>query len=361
MPNVVECKIYSEGEWNQIWADAVASGKEPYKFLEEPLEWIRYELSALVNTSIHWWTEVDDPLRQRTRPGVCEEPDGLLTQVLCPPINQFWDARGDVPYEDPIYTSILGSTLFLAGVVAVISLLFVAGRMALQRDARPARELVRAMLILVVVTGAGLVFTKLLIQASDAFGDYFIVNSLQPGSDADSGGGGPCDILDYHIEEIPTEFKDMNFFLFLICAALFLVGAFVLYLIMIARILVVTLVAALLPLSAASTATAAGKEWFGKQISLLFAFILMKPCAVIIFVTSLRFADRVNGSSYGAQLTSAAFLAMGTVLLPTLTRLVFPFTSAAAQGEGAAKALVPMVTGATVAKGAIRKMRGGGS
>ncbi|UGQ09021.1 hypothetical protein LO772_18805 [Yinghuangia sp. ASG 101] len=347
----VECRI-PEGEWKDKWdsiAETIRNGASanPHKFISNPIEWTRFELSDLIQNSVHWWLEVDDPFDEHGKFGPYVTDHGN-------------------PAEGPdtwrIQDNLTQSTLFLVGVVAVISMLFVAGRMALRRDAQPARDMVRAIVTLVIVTAVGFTFITVLLRAGDKFSRYFVVKSLAGHSTVVEGNSDnyPCDVLADKIKSIPAQFVDMNFFLFLLCAIFLLVGSLVLYIYMLARVFVITLLTGLMPLAAASTATQSGKEWFGKQVSYLMAFILIKPAATVVFVVSLRLSSGSSADDSAIeQLTSVLFLFLGTVLLPAMTRLAFPFTSAAAQGEKGAAALAtaPVAMGAKVVKSGISSLR----
>ncbi|HSA84701.1 MAG TPA: hypothetical protein VLE46_00850 [Nitrospira sp.] len=340
-----ECRIPEE-DWDAVWYDVKVKGENPYEFKDEAIEWIRFELSKLIEQSVHWWLEVDDPFEGDFR---TDDQD-------------FLDSGHNDNDTDWIRQIIVDNTLYLTGVVVVISILFVAGRMVLQRNAQPVREVLRAMMILVIVSVSGIWFIKTLLQASSAFSDYFVLNSLDhlgfhppPAEDeaAWANYSKPCDLLAESIRTIPTEFENMNFFLFLLCAVFLLVGALILYMYMIMRVFAITLLSGLMPLAAAGTATEAGKDWFSKNVSYILAFILIKPAATIVFVVAIRMASGQSYASGAEQITACAFLFMGTVLLPAMTRLAFPFVSAAAQGDRAAKQLAagPVAVGAKVVGG----------
>lgn len=330
----VRCDL-SETEIKTAWDEIKKSPANPHEFLFDPLDWIRFELNSLLSRSVHWWLEVSDPF----------EPEGDFS-------------KGQANTFD-IQDELAKNTLFLVGVIAVVSLLFVAGRMALQRNAQPARDMVRGMITLIVVAASAFTLIQVLLRASDRFANYFIVavlkdeNSARPLSDR-------CSILDARIDDIPARFEHMNFFLFLLCAIFMLTASVVLYMYMIARVFVITLLAGLMPLAAAGTATQGGKQWFAKHVTYLFAFILVKPAATVVFVVGLRMSSGVTKASSDLyQLNAALFLFMGTVLLPAMTRLAFPFVSQAAQGDKGAAALAaaPLAVGAKVVKGGVDFLR----
>ncbi len=334
----VECRIGSEEKWKEVWESIQLDDANPNNFLYDPIEWTRFELSSLIKKSVQWWLGVDDPFVGDYGSGATKDAGQLQSNLV-------------------------ETTAFTAGVIAVVSLLFVAARMALRRDAQPAKDTFRGLVTLVVVTAGSLTFIKFLLNACDKFTQYFILRTLPPGSlgaGTDPNNPKYCTAIQSRIAQIPAQFDQMNFFLFVLCSVFLLVASVVVYFYMLGRVFVITLLAGLMPLAAAGTATEAGKEWFGKMVSYVVAFIFVKPAATVIYVVGLRLSDPGDGvPSDVMQFSSAGFLLFGTVLLPAMTRLAFPFTSAAAQGDRAAQALAmaPVAVGAKVVKSGISTLR----
>ncbi len=331
--DTVYCHI-SKKEWNQTWDKVKGDGKwNSYNILTEPIKWIRYELTSLVTNSMRWWLQVDDPFS----PG--DYGPGSAN-----------DSRAT-------YDAIATHTLFICAVIAVISLIVVGTRMALQRNALPAADAARSMFTLVVVSGSALVVIGLLLRAGDRFTRAFIIKGLNaPQSTIDA----HCQAVKDRIALLPQNYENMNFFLFVLCALFIVAGSVMLYVFMLARVFVVTLLAGVLPLAAAGTATETGRSWFAKHVSYLMAFILVKPAAAIVLVTALRMSNLPeDGGTPAQQLGAAIMLFLGTVMLPAMVRLAFPFTAAAAQGDKGAQTLVAggVALGAKTVQTGLRSLR----
>ncbi|WTW98826.1 type IV secretion system protein [Streptomycetaceae bacterium NBC_01309] len=346
--STLECRIPAD-QWNDVWYQAKVDGENPYKFVLDPIDWTRHELSSHVENSLHWWLEVDDPF---DRDGIFAGP------VKGTPDPNFSDTN-------QIQALLESRTLFIAGVVAVLSLLFVACRMALQRDAQPARDMVRSLVVLVAVTSTGMIFVKILLEASDRFSKYFIVEALSSSVDTtaedppEDAAEEACNIIGASIGRIPTEFSDMNFFMFLLCSMFMLIGSVTMFIYMIGRVFVLTLLAGLMPLTAAGTATEFGKSWFDQNIRFILAFILIKPAGTIVFVVAIRLSGGLGDQSAIQQLAAGTFLFMGTVLLPAMVVLMFPFIAPAAGGGkvGKALAVAPVAVGAKAVSTGVSALR----
>jgi hypothetical protein len=324
----------NQAEWSKLWDQVKGQAKvgNPHNFLTSPIDWIRYEVTNLVTNAMHWWLEVDDPFSGDYGKGGDSDSTG-------------------------VYDTIIQNTLFISAVIAVIALLVVAGRMALERNARPAADAARSLFTLVVVVAAGLTVLKLLLKAGDRFSRAFIVRGLGAPENAVNA---HCAAMEDRLKTLPKNFEDMNFFLFLMCALFLIVASIVLYVSMVGRVFVVTLLAGLLPLSAAGTATESGRAWFGRQVAHLMAFVLVKPAATIVLVVALRMSKLPEGGGSGAQqLAASIMLFLGTVMLPAMTRLAFPFTSPAARGEKASQAMLAgtAAVGAKAVKGGMNVLR----
>lgn len=342
----VECDIPFE-EWDSTWQQVLDKGAHfdnPNSFTFEPIHWIRFELVGLIEESMHWWLEVDDPFAYNVNE------------------SQFasWDLMEDIKE----------STTFIAGMIAVFSLLFVAGRMVMRRDSEPARDMVRALITLVTVSAVGVIIVVYLIRASSWFTAYFIVKALPPPEadhvevDPNSTTEGEitaenhyCLSIAESIKEVNTGLEGMDFFLFLVCATLIFIGSIVMFMYMVGRVFALTLLVGLLPLAAAGTATEFGKSWFDQNVRAIMAFILIKPAGTVVFVSAIRLSEPPGGGS-GDYLVTAMLLCLGTVLLPAMVVLMFPFVAPAAGGGGMAKtlAVAPVAVGAKAVKSGVTKL-----
>jgi len=144
-----------------------------------------------------------------------------------------------------------------------VAVIVAGAKMAWEQRAQPGRELVKGLLTLVVVSGAGLTAISLAVVAADGFARWIIDNSLK-GTDFGT-----------NITTIRPVRADRVGRIVVIVLGL---AAFVASLIQIALMVVrggmLVILAGILPLSASATSTEWGKSWFKKCIAWLIAFIL---------------------------------------------------------------------------------------
>ncbi|RQN02009.1 hypothetical protein EHW97_14735 [Aeromicrobium camelliae] len=237
---------------------------------------------------------------------------------------------------------------WFAGVLAIVGVLVAGARMAFEGSGRPAKELLKSLLTLVVVAGAGLTFVRLGVEAGDSFSTWIIGRSLEDGSFEQNlaalfqgivaFGGAPG---------LPAM---MTIVLGLI-AMLFSVGQIVL---MFFRSAALVLLAGLLPLSAAATGTRFGEQWFGKTCAWIVAFLLYKPAAAIIYAAAVTMFG--NPDSLTGSIVGLCMMALALIALPATMKLVVPQTSSLASGAMGGSSF-----GAALGAAGVAAAAGGGS
>jgi hypothetical protein len=130
---------------------------------------------------------------------------------------------------------------------------------------------------------------------------------------------------------------------------------------MMVRNAMIVLLAGVLPISAAASNTATGKQWWSKSVAWLLAFTLYKPVAALIYATAFRM---VSKDQRPETVVSGVFLMVLAVFaLPALLRFLVPATAAMASGNaGAAAGAVvggALATGAVVLSGGMGAAAGG--
>ena len=122
--------------------------------------------------------------------------------------------------------------------------------------------------------------------------------------------------------------------------------------IMMVRAVVLPLLVAVWPLSAAASMVAGGEETFSKVTKWLVAFLLYKPVAAIIYAFAWKMKSGEDGP--GGVISGMLLLVLAVAALPALMKLVAPGTSAlgGAAGGGMAMAAGAAVVSAGVAVGA---------
>lgn len=267
-----------------------------------------------------------------------------------------------------------GAVLFLQsslwwymGAAAVISVIIGGARMAWEQRAEPGREIVKSLLTLVVVAGAGTTIVGLLVTASDSFALWIIDASLK----CDVEGDGACfeqNMLALLALTTNPAASSLGSILVIILGLIAIFAAILQIVLMVARGGMLVILTGILPLSASFTNTEMGKGWFKRCISWLTAFLLYKPAAAIIYAASFQltgtdvFSD--DGSGLLAVLTGLMLMVIALFAMPALMRFVTPMVGAMAGGSAggvlAAGALAGLPTGATMV-GRLSSGDGGGS
>ncbi|MFI6982220.1 hypothetical protein ACIBSV_26955 [Embleya sp. NPDC050154] len=303
------CTLTDE-EWQ--WAVkkwATDKTNNPYGFLGQPIEWIRFEMSQLATEVLSWWLKVDPPFtggQDRGASGIT----GMLRS----------------------------HTIFITTVVAVLSLLWVAGKMALSRNPMAVGSMVKAMFTLVVVTTSSIAFFGLLLTAGHTFTQWFLIRGLSGRSGTAINEAEVCNSIQKYLEVTPMGSTDrpINFALFLLSAILLIIAGVMLYLYMLARLVGLTLLLGIMPVFAAGSGTETGKAALKKCFSFAIGFALLEPTAAFVIVPVFRMWANPEDGSTAEGLASVIILAAGTLSLPATMRMVNPLVGLVAEdGKGA--------------------------
>ncbi len=248
--------------------------------------------------------------------------------------------------------------------VAVIGVIFGAGRMAWEQRAEPGKDLVKSLLTLVVVSGAGLTAVSLLVAAGDSFSVWLLNGALDCSIEDTSGtcfGGNMAALL--ALTASPTT-GGLGAIMVIILGLLAVFGSIVQILLMIVRAGMLVVLAGVLPVSAAATNTETGRNMFRKTVGWLLAFILYKPAAAIVYATAFKLSGtsifKDDGSGLISVIVGLTLMAVALVALPALMSLIIPAVSSVASGSGMATAALAgaaMLPSGAVAAG---KLLGGG-
>jgi len=224
------------------------------------------------------------------------------------------------------------------GFLLVLSLLYVAGKTALNRSGKVAGEAARGLGTMVVVVGAGVTAIDVLSVAGDAWSrwiiDQSVGGSMTTRLGAVAGGSAQMTGLGIGIE--------------FIVALLGIVSCIVQIFFLLARVGILTLLAGTLPLSAAGLATPAGRAWFQRTLAWIVAFLLYKPAAALVYASAFSLAGR--GNDVISVLSGLMLIVLAVFALPALMRLATPMVAAASGGGGGG--LGGALAGAALATGA---------
>lgn len=122
------------------------------------------------------------------------------------------------------------------------------------------------------------------------------------------------------------------------------IGSLVMIATLIFRTIVVTVLVGLLPLTAAASMSATGRQAWAKHTAWLLAFVLVKPAGATLLAVAFHWVQ--DGTSPQDGLLGGICLLMMGLLLPVMLRLLVPATSAVAGRSGALAGIGALATGA---------------
>ena len=241
------------------------------------------------------------------------------------------------------------------GAAAVVAVVVAAIRMAWEQRARPGKDLLRGLLTLVVVAGAGVTIIQALVEISDSFSHWIVRRSLG----CEQGGAGCFDERMAQLLILPTGDVDDRLSVgpltIIIVGFAAIVVACLQIVLMIGRSALLVILAGVLPLAASATTTATGQVWFRRAIGWIAAFILYKPAAAVVYATAFQlsgfrdlYAD--DESSLVSVLACLMLMTLAVAALPALLRFVMPVAGAGAgvPGGDAEASAVDRPTGAVL-------------
>lgn len=231
-------------------------------------------------------------------------------------------------------------THWYVGLLAVLGLVIAAGRLALRRRAEPAMRATAGLLTLAVVTGCGTAAMSLLVEAGDAYSGWIIGQAL------DSAG------LGYDFGTAITRLAGLQSVtlppgLMIVLALASIISCILQITLMLARVALLGLLVAMLPMAAALSGTEAGRAWLARIAVWALAFALYKPAAATVY--SYAFLAMGTPSSELAQMSGLVVIILAVAALPALMRLLAPVVGAVSQGGGDS---APAMAYAGVATGA---------
>jgi len=122
------------------------------------------------------------------------------------------------------------------------------------------------------------------------------------------------------------------------------IGSLVMIATLIFRTIVVTVLVGLLPLTAAASMSATGRQAWAKHTAWLLAFVLVKPAGATLLAVAFHWVQ--DGTTPQDGLLGGVCLLMMGLLLPVMLRLLVPATSAVAGRSGALAGIDALATGA---------------
>jgi hypothetical protein len=224
--------------------------------------------------------------------------------------------------------------VWLTPVVMLSALLVGAYRLAITRRAEHGRDLAAALLRTVIVSVAAGVVLTCLLGVGDAFTTWILAASpvdFAPSMVfAASSGAFPSVVV-------------------IVLGLVVFVTQLLQYGLMLIRNAMIVLLAGVLPVTAAASNTATGKQAWAKATAWLTAFTLYKPVAALIYATAFRMTSRDQAPS--TVVAGVLLMVLAIFALPALLRFLVPATTAMASGNAGAAA--GAVVSGTLAAGAV--------
>ncbi len=260
--------------------------------------------------------------------------------------------------------------------LAVVGVIVAGVKMAWEQRADPGRDLVRALITMIVVVAAAVPALGMLVAAADEFSMWIMREAT--GCRA---GAGEAACFERRFTEELTGWSDagwdeedgnvtaaaghLGLYLGgLILAVILGVVGVIQMVLMLARSGILVVLTGLLPVAAAATNTEMGQSWFKQAMGWLVGWLLYKPTAAIIYATAFYLpgagADEADSPTI-AMLSGGILMVLAVVALPAIMRSVSPWVAGLeSDGSGRAGGLAQSVaTGAVMLGGKSLVARGG--
>jgi hypothetical protein len=210
---------------------------------------------------------------------------------------------------------IQGHINFIMAFIASISVVIGAIQMAISHRGEPARDILKSLLTLVVVTGSAAAFAATLISAADGFSSWIVNAALAK------------DDQNYAKNLLDTLDEPFGWLLVILVGILMVIAAVIQLALMIVRYGMLVLLVGVLPLTAAATNTEMGMMWFKRALAWLASFIIYKPVAAIIYATAISLMGSEGTGHILKIIMGVTLMLVAIVALPAILRFVSPRTS----------------------------------
>ena len=243
----------------------------------------------------------------------------------------------------PAIAFLTQNTAYLTGICGIVGLLIAACRMMWLQRAEPAKEALAGLFRLVIVQGAAVTAIGYLAAAGDGLSNTILNNA------STFYNGGMSNVGQITISAIGSAT------LVIMLSGIAMIAFFVQLVLLIVRNGMLMLLAGTLPFSAAASMTPMGNSWFRKNVGWILAFLLFKPVAALVYAAAI--VSATSSDDVVGEITGVVLVALATLTLPALMRMVAPMVSAV--GNMSAASAVGMA--ATVATGAVAVVATGGA
>ncbi|MEU9338171.1 hypothetical protein AB0D49_34320 [Streptomyces sp. NPDC048290] len=232
-------------------------------------------------------------------------------------------------------------TQWLVVYLAVGSLIFAAGKMALERKGTAGITALKGIMRVVLVSGAATMVIGSAVVLSDAYADHLFTVGAEKHLDSI----GSC-----------SDFGGIGAFAKLILAFLLLLSAILQTILLYVRMGVLIVLLGTLPMAAAASMTDWGASWWRKHLAWLIAWLLYKPAVGLVLYAGSVMLNSGKGEDEGdatihTRIAGVAVMLLSAVALPALLKLIVPAVGALGTGNPGGEA---MSVAGGIASGAIQ-------
>ena len=254
-------------------------------------------------------------------------------------------------------------TFYLTLAVAALSVMIAGAQMAWTQRAEPARDLLKNLLTLAVVTASGVTILNVLVAGTDALAVQIIDSAI--GEDFQT------DVLQLLALDNATSagaadpvWLGGNVIMIIVGGVVAIIVNIIQLMLMVLRTGMLFLMAGILPLSAAFLNTETGKNFFQKVIAWTLAFAFYKPAAALIYALAIKMSTTgvwEGGDNVLIQFAAGLMMIAASVFaLPVLVGFLSPVLgSMSSSGGGGGGALGVAAMGAAIPQGAAHLSRSG--
>lgn len=229
---------------------------------------------------------------------------------------------------------------WIVGLVGVFGLLVAMGKLAVDGDAKHAKEAAKGLVRLVAVTGALVPAVALLTAGGDSFSVWII--------DRAAGGDVGGTLAKF---AALSQIGGLGSAVLLLVGILGVLSGIAQLALMGVRIALLVVLAGTIPVAAAASTTERGRHSLDKMLSWFLAFALYKPVAAIVYAAA--FWTIGDGQNVLTQLAGVAMLMVAILALPAFMKLIAPAVSTLTSSAGSGAGVLAGVAGAaTLASGA---------
>ncbi|WJZ68648.1 type IV secretion system protein [Kocuria rosea] len=253
-------------------------------------------------------------------------------------------------------------TFYLTLAVAALSVMIAGVHMAWSQRAEPARDLLKGLLTLAVVTASGVTILNVLVAGTDALAVQIIDSAI--GEDFQT------DVLQLLALDNLTStgaadpvWLGGNVILIIVGGVVAIIVNLIQLMLMVLRTGMLFLMAGILPLSAAFLNTETGKNFFQKVIAWTLAFAFYKPAAALIYGLAIKMSTTGVWEDSGSGLIQFAaglmMIVASVFALPVLIGFLNPVLGSMSSSGGGGGALGIAAMGAAIPQGASHLARSG--